>query len=40
VELPLPDGTPALYEIRRAYHGRDDESGELITDLSLVVITP
>lgn len=23
------------YEITRAYHGRDDESGEMITDLTL-----
>lgn len=24
-----------IYEIERAYHGRDDENGELISDLSL-----
>jgi len=29
----LPDGNQ--YEITRAYHGVDEESGELITDLTL-----
>ena len=28
------------YEITRAYHGRDDESGELITDLTLRRVRP
>lgn len=28
------------YEVTRAYHGRDDESGEPITDLSLEVVQP
>lgn len=28
------------YEITRAYHGRDDESGELITDLTLRRVQP
>lgn len=28
------------YEITRAYHGRDDESGDLITDLTLRRVTP
>ena len=28
------------YEITRAYHGVDDESGELITDLSLEAVSP
>lgn len=28
------------YEITRAYHGRDDESGELITDLTLRRVKP
>ena len=34
------NGAARPYRVRRAYHGRDDESGELITDLSLEVITP
>lgn len=29
-----------IYKITRAYHGRDDENGELITDLSLEVDRP
>lgn len=33
-------GEDAFFEVTRAYHGRDDESGELITDLSLVVVLP
>lgn len=33
-------GEAAYFEVTRAYHGRDDESGELITDLSLVVVQP
>lgn len=28
------------FEVIRAYHGRDNESGELISDLSLRLITP
>lgn len=28
------------FEVTRAYHGRDDESGELISDLSLRLIAP
>ena len=39
-ELAPSDGTPAKtqkYRIRRAYHGRDDENGEAITDLTLEV---
>lgn len=31
---------PERYEIERAYHGRDDESGELITDLTLKKVLP
>jgi head-tail adaptor len=27
------------YEVTRVYHGRDDESGELISDLSLKAVT-
>ena len=33
-------GEDAFFEVTRAYHGRDDESGELITDLSLAVVQP
>lgn len=33
-------GDVTLYEVTRAYHGRDEESGELISDLSLEVIVP
>lgn len=33
-------GEDAYFEVIRAYHGRDDESGELISDLSLAVIEP
>ena len=40
VELKDIDGETRLYEVTRAYHGADDESGELITDLSLEVIEP
>lgn len=29
------EGTLDLYEVTRAYHGHDDESGELISDLTL-----
>ena len=28
------------YEIERAYHGQDEESGEMITDLSLKKVVP
>ena len=40
VELKPVVGLPLLYEVTRAYHGRDEDSGELITDLSLEVIKP
>lgn len=33
-------GETALYEVTRAYHGTDDDSGEAITDLTLEVIEP
>lgn len=33
-------GEAAFFEVTRAYHGRDEESGEQITDLSLVVVQP
>lgn len=29
-----------LYRVTRAYHGRDDDAGELITDLNMEAITP
>ena len=34
------DGDTALYEVTRAYHGTDEDSGEPITDLTLEVIEP
>ena len=33
-------GETRAFEITRAFHGRDDESGELISDLTLRLITP
>lgn len=33
-------GQTLTYEVTRAYHGTDDESGELITDLNLEVVRP
>lgn len=33
-----PTGQEPRYEITRAYHGHDDESGQPITDLTLQVI--
>lgn len=32
--------TVTRYAVTRAYHGADDETGELITDLNLEVVTP
>lgn len=42
VQLTAFDGTgeSVMYEVTRAYHGQDDESGEAITDLTLEVVTP
>lgn len=40
VELRPTGGTTSRYEVTRAYHGVDDDSGELITDLTLEVIDP
>ena len=37
VELAETGGPVKTYEVIRAYHGRDDDSGELITDLSLSI---
>lgn len=38
VKLSADDDT--VYEVARAFHGTDAESGELITDLTLVVVSP
>ena len=40
VELTDAEGHPTLYEVTRAWHGMDPDSGELITDLNLEVIAP
>lgn len=40
VRLAPYGGGERLYEVGRAYHGRDEDSGELITDLSLEVYEP
>lgn len=32
--------TPRTYKIARAYHGMDDDSGEMISDLTLEVMKP
>ena len=32
----LPDNPEQQYDITRAYHGTDEESGELISDLTLI----
>ena len=32
--------TTETYEVTRAYHGRDEDSGELITDLTLKKVRP
>lgn len=40
VELVTAEGEKNTYEVTRAYHGTDEESGELITDLSLEVYEP
>lgn len=37
---PASGGDPQPFEIVRAFHGKDDESGELITDLSLRKAVP
>lgn len=34
------DESKERFEVTRAYHGRDQESGELITDLTLERVTP
>lgn len=40
VELENARGAVTVYEVTRAYHGVDSDSGELITDLSLELIEP
>ena len=40
VELMETGGGVTVYEVTRAYHGIDDDSGELITDLTLEVYKP
>jgi hypothetical protein len=35
IKLAPHAATGHLYEVRRVYHGRDDDSGELISDISL-----
>ena len=40
VDFSDPTQTPQTYKISRAYHGIDDESGEMISDLSLEVMKP
>lgn len=39
-EIRTIGGETAMYEVTRAYHGTDDESGEAITDLTLEAIEP
>ena len=34
------DADETVYRIKRAYHGKDEESGELISDLTLEVVEP
>ena len=34
----IPDGTP-VYEITRIYHGQDDDGPQMISDLTLEVVT-
>ena len=38
--IPGDDERVPVYEVGRAYHGADEDSGELITDLSLVEVEP
>lgn len=40
VELKETGGGVTVYEVTRAYHGVDDDSGEPITDLTLEVYKP
>lgn len=38
--VPRVDDVLKAYEITRAYHGRDNDSGEMITDLTLRRVKP
>lgn len=40
VELQTQTGDTLMYEVTRAYHGYDEDSGELISDLTLEVYEP
>ena len=40
VDLQTDTGETRTYEVTRAYHGIDDDSGEPITDLTLEVYEP
>ena len=40
VTLAPVSGEERAFEVIRAYHGRDEDSGELISDLSLRLIDP
>ena len=38
--VPAVEDVLKAYEVTRAYHGKDDESGELITDVTLRRVRP
>lgn len=38
--VPRLDDVLVAYEVTRAYHGRDTESGERITDMTLTKVRP
>lgn len=40
VELAETGGATRWFEVTRAYHGVDDDSGERVTDLTLEAYTP
>ena len=40
IELAPTGGEVVVYEVGRAYHGTDEDSGEQISDLTLEVIAP
>ena len=40
VRLSVDGANAPAYEIERAYHGRDDDNGEPITDLTLKKVVP
>lgn len=39
-EVEKVEGNDRPYKITRAYHGRDDDNGEAITDLTLEEVSP